>query len=79
MPVYPMTRPNRYNLTGPVYQYIHSGNALAKTVLKESGEEYSITNSVLTAVYGAYVPYDIAMAQSETETLYFIMSEYMPL
>lgn len=53
-----------------------TGNALAKTALKEAGEEYYIANSVLSAVYGAYIPFDIAMAQSETETLYFFMSEY---
>ena len=51
------------------------GNALAKTVLEESGEEYNAVNAALLVVYGGYVPYDIAIAENETEKLYFFMSK----
>ncbi|KAI6647195.1 Sphingosine kinase 2 [Oopsacas minuta] len=51
-----------------------SGNALAKTALQEAGEEYSVVNSALMAVLGAYVPFDIALAETKTEKLYFFMS-----
>ena len=59
-----------------MYIFIFSiGNALAKTVLEESGEEYNAVNAALLVVYGGYVPYDIAIAENETEKLYFFMSK----
>ena len=67
-----------YNSLTEILLLFWLGNALAKTVLEESGEEYSTINAALLAVYGGYVPYDIAIAENETEKLYFFMSkEYL--